>query len=250
MKSSGAEERRARTVKVLSIPCATCGADLKLVGSACRNALNRLRAYCPPPAECRKVGKSARLSAANRARYVSLSPADVAQMAKLVAQDGVARIPLRGRSGAVRAYAMVDPDLEPILAAFTWQLDGSGYARRKALGADGKRKGISMHRQIMDAPAGLQVDHRDRNRLNNQKANLRLVDHARQQQNRSKRKTHNGQPTSSKHRGVTWDASRMRWQARVMVGGVRVLNQCFKDEREAAVAAFVGRLLHMSHANA
>lgn len=50
-----------------------------------------------------------------------------------------------------------------------------------AITNDGKfpfRKVLKMHREIMNPPAGLEVDHRDGDGLNNQRDNLRLCTHA------------------------------------------------------------------------
>jgi hypothetical protein len=96
-------------------------------------------------------------------------------------------------------------------------------------------------------PDGLEVDHRNHDRLDNRKANLRIVPHAKQQQNLSKYKTHNGQPTASQYRGVGWLAREKRWLAKVVVGGVVVFYRLFTDEETAAAAARAARLAHMSH---
>ena len=43
------------------------------------------------------------------------------------------RIPLRGRDGSIRAYALVDPsDHDRLVEAGSWHLMGSGYAERSA----------------------------------------------------------------------------------------------------------------------
>jgi hypothetical protein len=54
----------------------------------------------------------------------------------------------------------------------------SFYARRNIKRPDGKRRQISMHRQIMGDPAGKIVDHINHHTLDNQDHNLRAVGHA------------------------------------------------------------------------
>jgi hypothetical protein len=76
-------------------------------------------------------------------------------MAALVADDGISRIPLRARNGQVRAYALVDADMEPILSAHPWHLSRLGYVIRTVPADNGKQKVISIHRQITRAPDGL-----------------------------------------------------------------------------------------------
>jgi len=49
------------------------------------------------------------------------------------------------------------------------------YAVRRTSRKEGKRRTIYMHREICGDPAGLIVDHRDHNTLNNQRSNLRLA---------------------------------------------------------------------------
>jgi hypothetical protein len=73
--------------------------------------------------------------------------------------------------------ALVDDDVHEYLSQWRWQVHpGSGgklYASRQ-IWRNKKREKILMHRQITDAPAGMFVDHRDGNGLNNQDENLRI----------------------------------------------------------------------------
>src|ERR1044071_1696611 len=65
-------------------------------------------------------------------------------------------------------FALVDDsDFERIRQYKWYYNDGYAITYHK-----GKR--IRMHRLIMNAPDGVDVDHRDTNKLNNQKSNLRL----------------------------------------------------------------------------
>ena len=64
-------------------------------------------------------------------------------------------------------YAMVDDEDYDRLVKYRWGFS-DGYAVR-----DHKR--IAMHREIMQCPKGLVVDHIDGNRMNNQKYNLRIM---------------------------------------------------------------------------
>jgi len=69
-------------------------------------------------------------------------------------------------------YALVDDEDYEWLTEHKWYYH-CGYARRMATG--GKRKIIHMHREILKTPKDFECDHIDRNRLNNQKINLRNV---------------------------------------------------------------------------
>jgi hypothetical protein len=71
-----------------------------------------------------------------------------------------------------------------------------------------KSKNLLMHREIMKAPKGMQVDHIDGNGLNNQKSNLRLCTPAQNQRNRRLNKNN-----TSGYRGVCWFKDHAKWSA-------------------------------------
>jgi hypothetical protein len=58
------------------------------------------------------------------------------------------------------------------------------YAGRQ-LKIDNKYKLLLMHRIIMNAPKGMEIDHKDMNGLNCQKYNLRICTHSQNQMNRN-----------------------------------------------------------------
>lgn len=70
-----------------------------------------------------------------------------------------------------------------------------------------------LHRFLTDCPKGLQVDHVNRNTLDNRKDNLRLCD--------NKNNTRNTEPirsnNSSGHKGVIWVEKHSKWMAYIMV---------------------------------
>lgn len=68
-----------------------------------------------------------------------------------------------------------DEDFE-LLSQRLWQY-GTGYAIGTT-GKDPNRKREMMHRVIMNAPKGMEVDHIDGDGLNNQRSNLRIVTRA------------------------------------------------------------------------
>ena len=78
-----------------------------------------------------------------------------------------------------------DADYHRILAVGSWCLTNTGYAVHWYSDSQtGKRKALYMHRFIMDAPPDLQVDHIDRDRLNNTRANLRFATRSQNQGNK------------------------------------------------------------------
>jgi hypothetical protein len=118
---------------------------------------------------------------------------------------------------------------------FKWSLVGTGknlYAVRNVKVGPRRTKIVRLHREIMSAPRGILVDHRNNNGLNNLRSNLRLATHSQNQCN--KRKTRS--KTSSKFRGVYFDKRRAQWQAYIRYNGKRTYLGKFSDETEAARA--------------
>ena len=69
-------------------------------------------------------------------------------------------------------YAIVDEDMYKWLSQYRWHLTTQGN-RHYACGIVGGKK-VYMHRLIMNAPKGMQVDHINHNTLDNRRFNLRI----------------------------------------------------------------------------
>ena len=78
--------------------------------------------------------------------------------------------------------AIVDDDVYDDLAMYKWSCMSTGYAYRATPGG---RKHILMHRVIMDAKPGQEVDHISGNRLDNRRSNLRVCKPSENKKNRS-----------------------------------------------------------------
>lgn len=90
---------------------------------------------------------------------------------------------------------LVDDDTWFELMQYTWYID-AGYARTRI-----KRKNISMHRFVLNLHNSAEktiVDHKNNNRLDNRRNNLRIVNHALNAHNRKKF----AQNSSSQYIGV------------------------------------------------
>lgn len=97
-----------------------------------------------------------------------------------------------------------------------------------------KRTTIKMHREIFGlVDPMVQVDHKDRNGLNNQKNNLRACSNKDNQANRGKTKRTR---TSSIYKGVNFKKNDGRWQAHIRVSKKKVYLGLFENEIAAALA--------------
>lgn len=133
-------------------------------------------------------------------------------------------------------FAIVDPADYENLSRFRWRADQSErvwYAARfKMIG--GRARNILMHRLLLNAPPGVEVDHRNGNGLDNRRANIRLCTHVENSRNRhSLRLT-----KASRWKGVVPYASQIgtRWRARIHVSGKNLSLGSYGTEEEAARA--------------
>lgn len=134
---------------------------------------------------------------------------------------------LRLRDGTV---VTVDAADVPALFGFRWYPQGAGYVVRW----DPERKRqVYMHRALLDAPAGYEVDHINRNKLDNRRSNLRLA--TRRQNNANNGVARNN---SSGYRGVSRNnRNGLLWRAYITVGGRQTpLGSSFATPEEAALA--------------
>lgn len=117
-------------------------------------------------------------------------------------------IELRGKHVKGK-FAKVSPHRYDYLSQFKCFVC-AGYAYRSY--GKGKSKGVSiaMHREIMGFPTELDVDHADRDRLNNTDENLRL---ATKTQNMLNRNPINGK--TKKYSGIMYNEKLDRWFAKI-----------------------------------
>lgn len=146
-------------------------------------------------------------------------------------QDTV-RIPLRARDGSVRAYAVVDAADAEWVNRWRWSID-NGYAAARHW-VDRKGKKVYLHRMLMGLVRGdgKEVDHRDRNRLNCTRSNLRVTTRTGNRQNRGSLSG-----SSSSYRGVSWLTRERKWFAFVKTGGVMHRGGYFDSEQQAGLVA-------------
>lgn len=136
------------------------------------------------------------------------------------------------------AEVIVDKERYEELSKYKWQYN-LGYAVRKATEAElknGSPSFLRMHRQLLNAPEGVLVDHINRNGLDNRLENLRLCDKSENAMNSEKiLETIKGK-SSSIYKGVYWAKDRNKWRATIRVSGKNIHIGSFDNEIEAAKA--------------
>jgi hypothetical protein len=103
-----------------------------------------------------------------------------------------------------------------------------------------ERKHVYMHRFLLDAPTGVDVDHIDHDGLNNCRSNLRLA--SRRQNLANMRPFPEGK--SSSYKGVCWRPRERAWTAQIRLNGKHVYLGKFSTEIAAARAYDAAALAH------
>lgn len=130
-------------------------------------------------------------------------------------------------------FAIVDnADLEE-LSSHKWYAlkhpNNRWYAVRDKY-LDGERTHIRMHRQLMKATKGQEIDHRNRDGLFNCRCNLRFCTRS---QNNSNQQPKEG---TSKYKGIYWHKPNKKWIARIKLNQKHYYLGSFVNEVEAAKA--------------
>jgi hypothetical protein len=130
--------------------------------------------------------------------------------------------------------ALVDDEDYERLSRWRWHANvvrgGRVCALRKKRHR-GRMTTIYMHREIVGAKPGQQVDHINGDALDNRRGNLRICTISQNNQNR-----YANTGASSQYKGVCWDKGADKWRATITAGGRRKYLGTFEDEREAALA--------------
>ena len=129
-------------------------------------------------------------------------------------------------------FTLVDDSDFGWLNQWKWCCDSKGYASRsEKISETGrkKRKFISMAREIMKTPNGIFIDHKNHDKLDNRKINLRNCSASDNMRNRVVAKN-----CKSGYKGVWWNNKRQRWVAYIKHSGRSwILKHC-KTKEEAA----------------
>ena len=129
--------------------------------------------------------------------------------------------------------ALVDPEDHDRVAAQKWYAitrRSRGWVERVASGA------TNLHSFILgiETDRHTYIDHKNRNPLDNRKANLRVCSPSQNKMNSRKPRRVGG--ASSRYKGVTWDKQHRKWRAKIHIDWATRYLGLFDDEDDAALA--------------
>ena len=155
--------------------------------------------------QMRRFGKIRERTLASKNLYINHSPV-----------NGVMEIVAYDRKLNEKGRALIDPeDYDKVSAVGSWCIDSNGYVINHRAG--------KLHQVIMGTRRGLEIDHINRNKLDNRKENLRFVTHRKNTQNR---KTNN-----------TYWRKNGRWSAYVCIDGKQKGIGTFDTQKKAQEVA-------------
>ncbi len=133
-----------------------------------------------------------------------------------------------------RGRIVIDAEDMPKVQAFSLVacFDRKGYVKLLKHNKGQVKTSRLLHRIIVDVPEGLQIDHKDNNKSNNRKSNLRLATNTQNQQNRPVQKNN-----TTGFKGVTEDSKgriKGRWKAKIGYNNRKFVVGRFNTAHEAA----------------
>ncbi len=131
------------------------------------------------------------------------------------------KVAFKAKYKDISKMVWVEEEEYPDVIKHKWRLiprnGGSNPDAPFQVATDINRKTIYLHRFLMVLEAGdkRQVDHIDRDPLNNCRSNLRIVTHGVNQRNRTARIC----KTTSRFPGVCWNKQNVKWKAQISMNG-------------------------------
>jgi len=125
-------------------------------------------------------------------------------------------------------FMLVDSGDYDFIIQWKWKLGRDGYARRTAKNGVGW-KNIKVHRLLLNAPIGVMVDHKNGNKLDNRRSNLRFCNKSQNTQNCPPRKN-----LKYGYKGI-YKKRENYFVASIQLNGNRINRYGFRTPEEAAV---------------
>jgi hypothetical protein len=128
--------------------------------------------------------------------------------------------------------AFVDDEDYERLSSRTWYLTGNGYVMAYVKGSGRRSKRyVTLHRDVLLYAGANDIDHINRNKLDNRKSNLRIVSRSSNLRNTGIRKDN-----TSGSKGVSWHKSCSRWFSYAWHSSKRINLGYYKDIDDAVLA--------------
>lgn len=127
-------------------------------------------------------------------------------------------------------YALIDDEDFDLVSRYNWYCSSMGYAQRSDR-VNKKRVEILLHRFLLGAKKGQEIDHINRNPLDNTRKNLRFCTRSENNHNKGLNKNN-----SSGYKGIYWHKGAKKWLGQIMLDGKRINIGLFGNPLSAHLA--------------
>ena len=142
---------------------------------------------------------------------------------EIIIENDICRMKLYNKKCEEIAETIFDLKYKDLIEQYKWHLHSSdGYVSSAWYDENGIQHKILLHQTIVylsgkQIKNGEEIDHEDRNTLNNLENNLRVITDS---QNQYNSKIRNDNISGSK--GVSWNKTMKKWQAQIMVNNKHI----------------------------
>jgi hypothetical protein len=155
---------------------------------------------------------------------------------EIIIEDQICKMKLYNNYSEEIAETIFDLKYKSEIEKYKWSLTYYGYVVTSWFDKDNKQHNIQLHQAIIslskqEVPDGYEIDHKDRNKLNNLEINLRICLHS---ENGKNQKTSSN--NTSGYKGVYWKKTSKKWKVLIRVNNQLVYIGCFTIKEDAAKA--------------
>lgn len=155
-------------------------------------------------------------------RYGKILNRTIHDLNEIVIYEDYAEIVLYNKQCEEVGRALIDIEDVDKVSKYKWCLR-NGYVYNNKVG--------KLHRYLINPSDDEVVDHKDNNKLDNRKDNLRICSQQQNLMNKSKRRG----SCSSQYKGVCWSRCAKKWHARIQINGKPKSLGCYTDELTASI---------------
>lgn len=142
---------------------------------------------------------------------------------EIIENENFAEMFLYNKKGDVICKTFIDIDDIEKIKKYKWTFTGT-YIKNEL-------NNIYLHRYILNYKGEEDVDHINRNKLDNRKSNLRIITHEKNSQNKSMQRNNN-----TNFIGVIYDTARKKWRAEIRCQSKDIYLGRFDEIEDAKIA--------------
>jgi len=152
---------------------------------------------------------------------------------EIAVNDSVCKIFLYNNKGIKITETLIDVEDYPKVKPYKWHISTKGYAVTTIVTKNKKRKLLFLHHLILkpNPPVSPFIDHKNRDKLDNRKLNLRRCSQSQNSANSIKPKTN-----KSGFKGVSWNKQMNKWRAVIGHNRKMIRIGWFEKKEDAALA--------------